>query len=272
MVRSLSSDINIDLNESISGSESEESAVSEESQDSLTKLLAKHTIDNNASASSKVNKSRSPLIWFSSSILPQPTSLGVYRVMFDAKDLQEDPLALLRHQQFPQTPAQPPKRTVALMMLGGGHFAGIIASLVPKIQKNHQSQEERIVEVLTSKTFHRYTTRRKQGGAQSANDNSKGNAHSAGAGLRRYNEAALQKEIRDLLTSWKSELESCELIFIRATGTTNKRTLFGYDGAVLKSNDPRIRGFPFTTRRPVLTNSYEAYYRRKRNYYDVLMS
>jgi hypothetical protein len=264
--------LNIDLNESISGSESEESTVSEESQDPLSKLLAKHTIDNTASISTKVNKFRSPLIWFSSPILPHPTSLGVYRVMFDALDLQEDPLALLRHQQLPQSPTKPSRRTVALMMLGGGHFAGIIASLVPKIQKNHQSQEERTVEVLASKTFHRYTTRRKQGGAQSANDNSKGNAHSAGAGLRRYNEAALQKEIRDLLASWKTELESCELIFIRATGTTNKRTLFGYDGAILKSNDPRIRGFPFTTRRPVLTTLYDTDYRRKRSYYDALMS
>ena len=175
--------------------------------------------------------------------------------MFDAEDLQEDPLALLRYQQFPVPPANPSKRTVALMMLGGGHFAGIIASLVPKIQKNHQSQEERTVDVLSSKTFHRYTTRRKQGGAQSANDNSKGNAHSAGSSLRRYNEAALQKEIRDLLALWKSELDGCELIFIRASGTTNKRTLFGYEGAVLKSNDPRIRGFPFTTRRPVFSQA-----------------
>lgn len=192
--------------------------------------------------------------------------------MFDAEDLEEDPLALLRHQQFPAQLTKAPKRTIGLMMLGGGHFAGIIASLVPKIQKNHQSQEERTVDLLASKTFHRYTTRRKQGGAQSANDNSKGNAHSAGSSLRRYNEAALQKEIRELLSSWKNELEGCDLIFIRATGTTNKRTLFGYEGAVLKSNDPRIRGFPFTTRRPVLSCAYRADCRRRRSCCDALMS
>lgn len=138
------------------------------------------------------------------------------------------------------------------MMLGGGHFAAIIASLIPKIRKNHQSQEERQVDILASKTFHRYTTRRKQGGAQSANDAAKGNAHSAGSALRRYNEAALQKEIRELLGSWKEDLGKCEFLFIRATGTANRRTLFGYEGAVLKSSDPRIRGFPFTTRRPVI--------------------
>jgi hypothetical protein len=171
--------------------------------------------------------------------------------MFDVEDLQEDPIALIRYKQIPAPPAKSHKRTIALMMLGGGHFAAIIASLTPKIQANHQSQEERKVDVLASKTFHRYTTRRKQGGAQSANDAAKGNAHSAGSTLRRYNESALQKEIRELLASWKDELDACEFVFIRATGTVNRRTLFGYDGAVLKSNDPRIRGFPFTTRRPV---------------------
>jgi Bacteroidetes VLRF1 release factor len=240
---------NIDLNESISGSESTESTTSSTSQDPLSKLLAKHNITSTTLMPSKVNKSRSPLIWFTSELLPQPTSLGIYRAMFDEEDGQEDPVALLRYQQIHTS--KPRKRTIALMMIGGGHFAAIIASLTPKIVKNHQSQEERQVEVLASKTFHRYTTRRKQGGAQSANDASRGNAISAGSSLRRYNEAALQKEVRELLASWKAELEQCEFIFIRATGSANRKTLFGYEGTLLKSNDSRIRGFPFTTRRPV---------------------
>ena len=45
-------------------------------------------------------------------------------------------------------------------------------------------------------------------------------------------------------------IDSAELLFIRAVGTTNRRTLFGpYDGQVLHKNDKRIRGFPFSTRR-----------------------
>jgi Bacteroidetes VLRF1 release factor len=168
--------------------------------------------------------------------------------MFDEEDLQEDPLALLRYQQISP---KAPKRTIALMMIGGGHFAAILASLTPKLVKNHQGLEDRQIEVIASKSFHRYTTRRKQGGSQSANDASKGNAHSAGSSLRRYGEAQLQKEVRELLASWKDELGKCELIFIRATGITNRRTLFGYEGAILNRNDSRIRGFPFTTRRPV---------------------
>jgi hypothetical protein len=242
----------LDLNESLSGSEMTESTeASSSEQDALSKLLTKHSINDANTTAIKVSKSRSPLIWFTSPILPQPTSLGIYRAMFDEEDLQEDPVALLRYLQIPPSPAKPPKRTIALMMLGGGHFAGVIASLVPKIQKIHQSQEERSVDIIASKTFHRYTTRRKQGGAQSANDASKGKAHSAGSALRRYNESALQNEVRELLNSWKDELNACEWIFIRATGTINRRTLFGYEGAVLRNNDPRIRGFPFTTRRPV---------------------
>jgi hypothetical protein len=192
--------------------------------------------------------------------------------MFDPEDLLADPVALIRYQQIPAPPAKPPQRTVALMMLGGGHFAAILASLIPKVQKNHQSQEERQVDILATKTFHRYTTRRKQGGAQSANDAAKGNPHSAGSALRRYNEAALQKEIRELLVSWKDYLEKCEFIFIRATGTTNRRTLFGYEGAVLRSNDPRIRGFPFTTRRPVISISEYTNGRQRLSFCDASTS
>lgn len=225
--------------------------MSSESDDPLSQLLVKHSLESAPAASEKINKPRTPLIWFTSHVLPQPTSLGVYRAMFDSEALQIDPIALLRRQQLPSSSTQPPKRTIALIMIGGGHFAAIIASLVPKAMKNHQSQEERQVDVLMSKTFHRYTTRRKQGGAQSASDAAKGNAHSAGSSLRRYNEAALQKEVRELLMSWKNELGQCELIFIRATGSANRRTLFGYEGTALKSTDRRIRGFPFTTRRPV---------------------
>ena len=170
--------------------------------------------------------------------------------MFDEEDVQENPVALLRYQQIPSPPAKAPKRTIAMIMIGGGHFAAIIASLNPKVVRS-QGQEERQIDILASKTFHRYTTRRKQGGGQSAYDSAQGQAHSAGSSLRRYNEAALQKEVKDLLASWKEALELCDFIFIRATGSGNRRTLFGYEGAVLKNNDGRIRGFPFTTRRPV---------------------
>lgn len=133
-----------------------------------------------------------------------------------------------------------------MCMIGGGHFAAMVVSLSPKAGR---ARGEREPVVLEHKTFHRYTTRRKQGGSQSANDNSKGNAHSAGASIRRYNEVALINEVRELLAAWKPLLDSADLLFVRASGTANRRTLFSYEDAVLRNNDPRLRGLPFSTRR-----------------------
>lgn len=49
-------------------------------------------------------------------------------------------------------------------------------------------------EVIAHKTFHRYTVRAKRGTAQGLRDGQQGVApHSAGASLRRYNEAALHQ-------------------------------------------------------------------------------
>ncbi len=57
-------------------------------------------------------------------------------------------------------------------------------------------------------------------------------------------------DVRGLLQEWKGLLDTSDLLFVRATSTTNRRTLFGpYEGQVLRANDARIRGFPFTTRR-----------------------
>lgn len=48
-------------------------------------------------------------------------------------------------------------------------------------------------EVMTHKTFHRYTVRAKRGTAQGLRDARGGASRSAGANLRRYNEATLYK-------------------------------------------------------------------------------
>ncbi|KAI8915473.1 hypothetical protein DFJ77DRAFT_430274 [Powellomyces hirtus] len=124
-----------------------------------------------------------------------------------------------------------------LLMLAAGHFAGIVIDC-------------KSGKTVAHKTFHRYTTRRKQGGAQNASDAAKGVANSAGSTLRRYNEQALKEEIRDLLTSWKTFLDESQLIFIRVA-PINRRALY-YDGSPLDSLGDRIRSFPFTTRRPTL--------------------
>lgn len=93
--------------------------------------------------------------------------------------------------------------------------------------------------------------RRKQGGAQSANDNAKGAANSAGAQIRRYNEAKLKQEVQEILQEWKSHIEASEFVFLHAP-SNNKKIVFGYEGAVLSRENSKIRNVPFTTRRPTL--------------------
>ncbi|KAK4236737.1 hypothetical protein C8A03DRAFT_16636 [Achaetomium macrosporum] len=206
-----------------------------------------------------------PLLWFSSPRLPDNTYFGIYRAMFTPEELdKEDAIveAIKQRQLPPISMPKAPKdgnvvppayngKHIFLCMIGGGHFAAMVVCLAPK-QSKHGSigPLSREAVVLAHKTFHRYTTRRKQGGSQSANDNAKGAAHSAGSSLRRYNEQALVEDVRGLLKDWKSLIDTSDLLFIRATGTTNRRTLFGpYDDQVIRANDPRIRGFPFSTRR-----------------------
>jgi hypothetical protein len=267
-----------DLDESISGSESDDSDEENEDEDgskrtdsTLSALLKKQAkisnpeFDEFAAKKRQNGPGKPPLLWFTSPSIPENMSLGIYRAVFSNAEQEEEVhiLETLRHKQL--RPTQPPKVKheegvplpgtdigphYFLCMIGGGHFAAMIVALAPKMGKKHTGVDERSATVIAHKGFHRYTTRRKQGGSQSANDNAKGNAHSAGSSIRRYNETALVAEVRELLSSWKSMIDTAELIFVRATGSTNRRTLFGpYEGQVLRNNDPRNRGFPFSTRR-----------------------
>ncbi|GKZ79350.1 hypothetical protein AnigIFM56816_003235 [Aspergillus niger] len=257
-----------ELDESISGSESSEAEDEEEEDDQLSALLKRQAkisrVDDEDEAPSKKKTSgRPPLFWLASTRLPSNMSLGVYRALFSNAE-QDEPRHLVetiqRKQLAPimpprangnaqQTPSSPSPH-VFMCMIGGGHFAAMLVSLAPEIHRKQGGIEDRQARVIAHKTFHRYTTRRKQGGSQSANDAAKGAAHSAGSSLRRYNEAALEKEVRDLLTDWKQMIDEAELLFVRATGSTNRRILFSqYEGQVLRQNDPRLRGFPFSTRR-----------------------
>ncbi|KAK3711252.1 hypothetical protein LTR37_009846 [Vermiconidia calcicola] len=275
-------------NDEMSGTKAKESTLSV-----LLKRQAKVTDGDAEDAPTKKRKrgaGKPPLLWFSTPKLPSNTSLGVYRALFsNEQQVQEDNL-VETIQQKQLSPKPPPtqqkprpqeddeedggvpvsvsatfKGTSAsgphyfLCMIGGGHFAAMLVSLTPKLTKKY-GVEDRSATVIAHKTFHRYTTRRKQGGSQSANDNSKGNAHSAGSSIRRYNETALTQEVRDLLTEWKELIDSAERIFIRASGSTSRRTLFGpYEGQVLSVKDERIRGFPFNTRRATQSELMRAF-------------
>ncbi|XP_065417416.1 tRNA endonuclease ANKZF1 isoform X6 [Chrysemys picta bellii] len=122
-----------------------------------------------------------------------------------------------------------------ILMIGGGHFAGAVF---------------RGPEVLDHKTFHRYTVRARRGTAQGLRD-AQGQASmpkSAGASLRRYNEAALLKDIQDLLAGWAQHLQGAQRIFLRAP-RANRALLFSSKNAPLHKDDPRVCNIPFSTRR-----------------------
>lgn len=266
-----------DLDESLSGSDSEDSDDQDEDEGrpgdtTLSALLRKQakithqTPDDDTTSSKKRGFGNAPMLWLSSPKVGSDIGLGVYRAILSNEDQEKAATSLtdvLKRKQLKPTmaknsgkshadatPHSPDDPHFFLCMIGGGHFAAMIVSLVPELRKGLGGIEERHAVVRAHKTFHRYTTRRKQGGSQSANDNAKGNAHSAGSSIRRYNEMALEADVRNVLAEWKGMIDTAELLFIRATGSTNRRTLFGpYDGQVLRNNDKRIRGFPFSTRR-----------------------
>ncbi|QPC58708.1 hypothetical protein HYE67_000939 [Fusarium culmorum] len=258
------------LDESLSGSDSEESDEEEDGrqESTLTTLLKKQARltekagdDDEDETAGRAGRGKPPLIWFSSPLLPEKNYFGMYRAILTGdeqrnrdlvevlKKKQVEPISMpkIKEVALPEVAYKGPH--IFLCMIGGGHFAAMVVSLAPRPNKNGTTMN-REATVLAHKTFHRYTTRRKQGGSQSANDNAKGAAHSAGSSLRRYNEQALVEDVRNLLQEWKALIDTSELLFIRATGMTNRRTLFGpYEGQVLKHNDTRLRGFPFSTRR-----------------------
>lgn len=71
-------------------------------------------------------------------------------------------------------------------------------------------------------TSTRYTTRKGQGGTQSAHDNSRGKAKSVGSQLRRAGEAQLRQDVATALRDWKELLNECALYFISLSKTLQK--------------------------------------------------
>ena len=108
--------------------------------------------------------------------------------------------------------------------------------------------------------------RAKAGGKQSSKDASGKYARSAGSRLRRYNEAALEKDIMQLLQEWAAHLAAAQYIFLHAPGS-NSRVLVnskeasraaavtgrGLQGHLLDPLDQRLRFVPFMTKRPTFS-------------------
>ncbi|NXH10520.1 ANKZ1 protein, partial [Bucco capensis] len=110
-----------------------------------------------------------------------------------------------------------------VLMMGGGHFAGAVFQGA------------------------------RRGTAQGLRDaqSSGAAARSAGASLRRYNEAALLKDIQDLLAAWAQHLKEAQRIFLRAPRHSHP-LLFGGRNPPLIRGDPRVCNIPLSTRRATL--------------------
>lgn len=133
----------------------------------------------------------------------------------------------------------------AVLALRSGHFAGIV----------FRGQEQ-----VVHKTFHRYTQRAKQGGAQSSMDSSGKKPKSAGAQLRRYGEQRLGEEIRELVADkWAAELAACDIIFV-SVSKRMKATLVGNVGMPYVQL-AKVRRLPFMVGKPTLEAVKEAYLR-----------
>ncbi|KAG0213717.1 hypothetical protein BGX28_003661 [Mortierella sp. GBA30] len=154
--------------------------------------------------------------------------------------------------QQPASSAKPANqaRYWTMIMIGGGHFAGLVMDLAGQV-----SAHGRDMKVVAHKTFHRYTVRRKQGGSQATH----GIANSAGARIRMYNEEALKLEVRELLDGWSHWIKQSECVFVHSPGN-NRRVLF-YEDSVISAADRqgRLRSIPFMTRRPTLSELKRAY-------------
>lgn len=114
-------------------------------------------------------------------------------------------------------------------------------------------------QMLHSKTFKRYTVRRKQGGSQLARDAaSAGRIKSAGASIRRRNELHLIEDVRRLVSEWSSAIYKCSLIFWNPT-VTGRFCLA--ETPILDFDDGRLRSIPFTTYKPSLEEVQRCYRR-----------
>ncbi|KAJ7576852.1 hypothetical protein C8J56DRAFT_1171158 [Mycena floridula] len=239
------------LEDSLSGSASSSDSDDSDESDAVATLVnrQKRVARSPSLDTASRNLPQTALAWFHS---PPSTQIGIYRALFPTGTTESSYLSVVNDMQTRLEEG----RTWAMFMVAGGHFAGAIVQVSRPEETEEEPQSKKKpkrpkadTEVLKHKTFHRYTTRRKQGGSQGLNDNAKGNAKSAGAQLRRYGEQSLRDDIRNLLSEWAEEIDGCERIWIRASGQ-NRKIFVDYEGCVIPKGDDRLRTYPFPTRRP----------------------
>lgn len=148
---------------------------------------------------------------------------------------KKESIAEVNHDTILDVLTNKDKSLWTIIMVGSGHFAGAVFSDGKPV---------------IHKTIHAYTVRAKQGSAQNSRDNKySGTSKSAGANLRRANEAHFIQKVQELLKSWSAYLTSSSLILYRAVGPHNRSIFFGGKDAPLDKTDSRLRPLPFPTRK-----------------------
>ena len=167
--------LNIDLAESISGSESEgDDDNDEEDEDTTSNSGGNQNFDTNALVSKQakqqekeealqvsldtVQQNLSPfekknraLTWFQASpAISGSYHFGVYRKLTETLEGLRD----MQATQFEQK-----KRTWTIIMIGGGHFAGAVVDVNKSIRGPHHRLDVNEVKMVAHKTFHRYTSK-----------------------------------------------------------------------------------------------------------------
>lgn len=169
------------LSASISGSDSSSSsssASSSSSTNAVSRLLRKQRLKGGPTEPSddiddltSMSGPRSAVIWFEAPQVAPGTQYGIYRAALPSAGGGKkradgtDGLDELKTLQLPEQVKGASQgdgnkeRKWTLLMFGGGHFAGMVVSLVPKLVSRGKGKEkEKEVVILEKKTFHRYTS------------------------------------------------------------------------------------------------------------------
>jgi hypothetical protein len=133
------------------------------------------------------------------------------------------------------------KYVVVLFLRSGRFAAGVF-----QCSNNNKSA------CVAHTTSTRYTVRRGQGKAQSAQDNNGRKVKSVGSQLRRAGEEALRDDVRATLQTWNLYLEQASLILISCSKTM-RNDVFGAT-STLKRDDGRVRNVPLNLGRPSFEN------------------
>jgi hypothetical protein len=111
---------------------------------------------------------RTAIIWFqpqpSKALaeldIPQDTQFGIHRALFPQSDNVQEYLGALRGMQLGAKGEEEDERRITLLMVAGGHFAGMVVGIRPRGKGEKQDLKGAgEVRVIKSKTFHRYTSR-----------------------------------------------------------------------------------------------------------------